>query len=256
MIPAGSIDAQSLLPLLGLGLVSGLMIGCIGIGGVILVPALAFAGGVPIHSAIAAAMAGFLLTGAIGTLVFARNRSIRWDLSGALWLGAMPAALAGALAASVAPSRWLEAVIGATTLLSGAHSLLQGAGDRKEDGHTAKPAALALIGAITGFLSALSGTGGPLVLVPILMWLGMPVLMVIGLAQAIQLPIAVLATAGNLYAGTVDLALGAILGVGLSVGTWAGAKLAHVLPRQVLRRFVSVVLLAVGVFILIRFARR
>lgn len=247
--------AESLMPLLALGLVSGLMIGCIGIGGVILVPVLAFVGGVPIHSAIAAAMAGYLLTGAIGTLIFARNKSIRWDLSGALWLGSMPAALAGALAASVAPSRLLEAVIGATTLLSGAHSLLQKTDENKGDTNSASPAALAVIGAVTGFLSALSGTGGPLVLVPVLMWLGMPVLMVIGLAQAIQLPIAVLATAGNLYAGTVDLWLGAILGFGLSVGTWLGARLAHALPRQVLRRFVSFVLLAVGLFILIRFAR-
>lgn len=241
--------------LLGLGLISGLMIGCIGIGGVILVPALAYLGGFPIHAAIAAAMAGYILTGAIGTLVFAHNKSIRWDLSGALWLGAMPAALAGALAASMAPARALEAIIGATTLLSGAHSLLARGG---QDGNPAvklSSPALASIGAGVGFVSALSGTGGPLALVPVLMWLELPVLAVIGLAQAIQLPIALLATAGNLYAGTVDLVLGALLGVGLSVGTWYGAKLAHSLPRRTLRGFVSVVLLLVGAGILFKIAR-
>ena len=40
----------------------------------------------------------------------------------------------------------------------------------------------------------LSGTGGPLVLVPILTFLSMPLLAVIGLSQAIQIPIAVFAT--------------------------------------------------------------
>ena len=39
-----------------LGTVSGLMIGCIGIGGVILVPALVFLAGIAIHNAIPAAM--------------------------------------------------------------------------------------------------------------------------------------------------------------------------------------------------------
>lgn len=242
--------------LLALGLVSGLMIGCVGIGGVILVPALAYLGGVPIHAAIAAAMAGYILTGAIGTLVFARNKSIRWDLSGALWLGAMPAALAGALAASMAPGRWLEGVIGATTLLSGIHALTARSERDGDPARTLSSATLAGIGAVVGFISALSGTGGPLTLVPILMWLELPVLAVIGLAQAIQLPIALLATAGNLYAGTVDLVLGAILGIGLSVGTWFGARLAHALPRKTLRGIVAVVLLIVGAAILFRIARQ
>lgn len=238
--------------LLSLGLVSGLMIGCIGIGGVILVPALAYIGGVPIHAAIAAAMAGYILTGLVGTLVFARNKTIRWDLSGALWIGAMPAALAGALAASIAPGRWLEAVIGAATLLSGAHALASRESADETAGRTLSSSALATIGAGVGFVSALSGTGGPLTLVPLLMWLRLPVLTVIGLAQAIQLPIALLATAGNFYAGTVDLALGALLGVGLSVGTWIGARLAHSLPRRTLRSIVSIVLLVVGGAILIK----
>lgn len=243
--------------LIGLGLVSGLMIGCIGIGGVILVPALAYLGGVPIHAAIAAAMAGYILTGLVGTLVFARKGTIRWDLSGALWLGAMPAALAGALAASRAPTGLLEAVIGATTLLSGVQSLATRQSDMAENaGAGLSRQRLTAIGAGVGFVSAVSGTGGPLALVPVLMWLELPVLLVIGLAQAIQLPIALLATAGNLYAGTVDLMLGGLLGIGLSAGSWAGARLAHSLPRAMLRGFVSAVLLIVGAAILIKIGRQ
>ena len=65
-----------------LGLISGLSIGCIGIGGVILVPGLFYLGGIPIQIAIAAAMMGYVLTGVVGTVVYARNKSINWPMAG------------------------------------------------------------------------------------------------------------------------------------------------------------------------------
>jgi uncharacterized protein len=61
-----------------LGSLSGLMIGCIGIGGVILVPALVFVAGIAIQIAIPAAMFAYILSGLVASYVFARNRSIDW----------------------------------------------------------------------------------------------------------------------------------------------------------------------------------
>src|SRR5512145_774282 len=95
-----------------LGLLAGVLIGAVGIGGVILVPALVYFGGIPIHAAIAAAMMSYLLTGLIGTLVYAGKNSIRWGMAAWLCAGAMPAALAGALAAGRASSLLLEILIG------------------------------------------------------------------------------------------------------------------------------------------------
>lgn len=229
-----------------LGIVAGLLIGCVGIGGVIVVPALVHVGGVPIHMAIAAAMFAFLLSGIAGTLVFARQRSIRWDMTAWMWAGAMPAAFAGALAASAAPPRAIETAVGVLAAASGLHALFGDSRGAPDDGAAPTPPTLAAIGAGTGFASAATGTGGPLVLIPILVWLKLPVLVAIGLAQAIQLPIAALATAGNVVAGTLDALLGAMLGAGIVLGTWAGARLAHVLPRSALRAFVAVLLVLVG----------
>lgn len=45
--------------------------------------------------------------------------------------------------------------------------------------------------------------------------------------------------------------LGGVLAAALTVGSWYGAKLAHVVPRMTLRRIVSVMLLVVGAFILV-----
>lgn len=240
----------ALLAALGVG--AGLLIGCVGIGGVIVVPALVYLAGVPVHVAIAAAMFAFLLSGVVGTVVFAAHNSIRWDMAVWMWAGAMPAAFGGALAASRLAPQFIELAIGGLTAASGLHSLLSGRkAELAERARLPKPA-LAAVGAGTGFSSALTGTGGPLVLVPILVWLKLPVLTAIGLAQAIQLPIAALATGGNLIAGTLDPLLGSIIGAGIVFGTWAGAKLAHALPQSTLRLFVSALLVVVGVLILVK----
>jgi uncharacterized membrane protein YfcA len=242
--------------LVGLGLLAGLLIGAVGIGGVILVPALVYLGGFPIHAAIAGAMASYILPGVIGTLVYAKAKSIKWDMVGWLWAGATPAALAGALAANMAPPMLLEVLIGALTLFSGLHALGSRAmGDGSEGRRISNPV-LGGIGVVTGFLSALSGTGGPLILVPILLYLELPVLTAVGLSQVIQLPIAVLATAGNIGYGTLDWVLGSLLALGLAFGTWGGAIFAHAVPRAALRRIVCIVLIVVGVSIFIRLVVR
>lgn len=231
-------------------LAAGLLIGCVGIGGVTLVPLLAYLGGVPIHTAIAAAMFAYLVSGAIGTFVFAKNKSIRWDLTAWMWAGAMPAAFLGAIAASAASAWILELCIGVLTAASGLNTLLAKSDKDGDAGSQPGKPALAVIGGITGFASSLTGTGGPLVLIPILMWLQIPVLTAIGLSQAIQLPIAVLATAGNIYSDSLDIVLGCVLAAGISLGTWAGARLAHILPKATLRRVVSVLMVIVGTLIL------
>ncbi len=237
-----------------LGAFSGLLIGCTGIGGVIVVPVLVHVIGVSVHAAIAAAMFAFFAAGIVGTTVFARRRSIRWGMTAWLAAGAMPAAFGGALAASAIEPTVLEAAIGVLAVFAGSHALFRGREDERPPGRSPSGPLLFAAGAGTGFASSLTGTSGPLVLVPILVRLELPALVAIGLAQAIQLPIAAFATAANLFAGTVDLAAGALLGVGIAAGTWAGAHLAHALPRVALTRLVGVLLVVVGAAMLVTLA--
>jgi uncharacterized membrane protein YfcA len=232
-----------------LGLTSGLMIGCIGIGGVIVVPALVFIADIPIQISIPAAMVAYILSGLVATAVFAHNRSIRWDMAAWLCAGATPTSFIGAWAVSTVSPRLLEACLGLLTLSSGLNSLRgQPVADKPE--RTLSSAQLLTVGAVTGFLSSISGTGGPLVLVPIIISMSMPVLVAVGLSQVIQLPVAIVATFGNLLYGELNLELSSVLAVSLTVGSWYGARLAHVVPRKTLRRIVSFVLVTVGTLIL------
>jgi len=111
---------------------------------------------------------------------------------------------------------------------------------------------LAIAGLVTGVGSALTGTGGPLLLIPILLFRRVHLLTAIGLAQVVQIPISFTATLGNVLSGSVDFRLGLILGVVLAIGSFVGAKSVHFVPVAPLKKAVASLMLAVGVFILLR----
>lgn len=246
-------ELLELVSIVALGAVAGLLVGCVGIGGVIVVPALVYLAGYSLPTAIAAAMCGFIVSGLVGGYAYAKAGSIRWRTTWPLSLSALPCAFAGALLVSSVPPAFLELSIALLTAGSGLHALA--GGRERPDGSRALPAPLlAAVGAVTGLVSALTGTGGPLVLVPILVALDVPTLASIGLAQAIQLPVAAAATGGFLISGLLDVRPGLALAAGIAVGTWIGAKAAHALPTATLRRLVAVLLVIVGGAMLLRLA--
>lgn len=244
-------SALALITIGGFSFAVGLLIGGVGVGGVLLVPALVYLGGVDIHVAIAAAMFGYLFTGVVGAAVYARRGSIRWPVAGWLCIGAAPAAFIGAWATNTIPKSALELVIAGFALFAGVNALRTPRTQGRPDSAPGR-AGLTLIGSVTGFASAMTGTGGPLVLVPALLWLRFPVLTAVGLGQAVQLPIATLATAGNIAYGRLDLVLGGAIAIGLAAGAAVGALAAHRAPRAVLRRIVAFVLIAAGLYIGLR----
>ena len=230
-------------------LIVGIMIGSIGIGGVLQVPVLRVLGDIPIHSVIPACMLAYLIPGVLGALVYHRHGSLHWPSALRVCSGAVPGALIGALLLPAAPAAVLEFLVGLLILGSGVDALRQRS--RSSGGEIGNTGYIA-VGFLTGALSALTGAGGPLTLVPLLVWYRVPVRIVVGLGQVIQIPISLMATAGNLRTGMVDLELALSLTVILSVGVVIGGWLAHKLPEQRLRRGVAVLLVVVGAGLLLR----
>ena len=219
---------QNWFGLLLLGLTSGLMIGCIGIGGVILVPALVFLADIPIKICNSGGDGGLYSVGTCCDAFFARNKSIHWGMAAWLCAGATPAAFAGAWAVSVVDRtnsggrpRIADASVGYQLIAKAATSRTH---QRRQYRATTFCCA---VGAVTGFLSSVSGTGGPLVLVPILISMSVPVLTAVGLSQAIQLPVAIAATFGQCSLWQTSISCWRHSRGILTVGSWYGAKLAH-----------------------------
>ncbi len=237
--------------LTGVVLLVGVLIGGVGIGGVLLVPSLKYLGGIPLHAAIPACMLGYIFTGTVGAVIYARHGTIKWSLAIKVCLGAIPGAYIGAFLLPYISAFALELSIGLLILATGIHALRNSADSQITQ--TSKVASeLLLVGLITGIGSSVTGTGGPLLLIPILIWRKVPVLTAIGLSQVIQVPISLMATLGNYVHGQVDLKLGFALAAALTVGAIIGAITAHRLPVNFFKKLVAGLLVGVGLLILIR----
>src|SRR5919202_2083688 len=152
-------------------LVVGLLIGCVGIGGVLMTPALVYVGGLGFHLAAATSMWAFLFAGAAGTSIYSRHGSIDWRLAAWLGAGVVPAAFAGARANVVLPEDVLMALLAMLMVITGVDALLRGPVGGQETRRRFGATTLLAIGALVGFGSALTGTGGAGLLVPILLLL-------------------------------------------------------------------------------------
>lgn len=242
-------DLQTSISLVLIVILVGGLIGSIGVGGVLLVPAMTYLGDIAVHNAIAAAMFSYFFSGAVGAYLYASRGSIDWANGWWLCAGAIPGAFLGALLLSKLSSIVILSVIAIFVIAAGINALCTA------PVNTLSPRFdgviwLSLIGFIVGVCSSLSGTGGPLVLVPLLVWLQWPVITAVGFSQLIQLPISLLATAGNFQFGSVDFKLGFGIAMLMILGVAVGARLAHRLSAVFLRRLVGIFLSILGIFML------
>lgn len=227
-------------------LLAGALIGATGIGGVLLVPVLTHFGGVPLPQAIAAASLAFALPALVALRPLRRNPA---QLLSALplLLGALAGAAGGAFLVQAFSAPLLFAGVTALVLFAGVRGLIA----PKNPTTGAPPlstAALLGLGVLVGVVSALTGTGGPVLLLPLLMLCRQPVTFAVVAAQAIQLPVALSSSAVHFAAGRVDWRLALVCGAVMLLGSLLGQRLSQRMNRQQLQRFVSVLLLMVGMW--------
>lgn len=225
-------------------LLAGWLIGATGIGGVLVVPALTGLDGMNVQAAIAASALAFAFPGAAALWWLRRTPQAGVGL-GALVAGALPGAALGAALVHRVDVRWLFAGVALLALASGLRGLRPAPAAASERGHL-PAAATAALGAAVGLASALTGTGGPVLLVPLLMLWRQPIARTVAAAQAIQLPVALCAGAAHWASGALDLRLGCVLGAVLLAGSIAGQWAAQRINVGGLQRMVCLLLLVVG----------
>lgn len=225
-------------------LMAGLITALTGIGGVVLVPALTEGMGTPVDRAIGTAM--FALVFSAPLAAYAAVRRVDLRLAPVAWLCATAAlgALIGAMTLGWFPARTLRLLVASVALVSGLHALLSR--DLSKESPALGNIPLASLGLVVGWASAVTGTGGPILLIPILLLLRVPTPSSVGLALAAHVPIVYTASAVNFYAGRIDVWLGATLGGLLVVGTLIGMGLYTRLSGRQLTVCVAWALIAVG----------
>ena len=227
----------------------GTLIGAAGIGGILLIPALAAFAGLSIHAAMATALFTFAFTGLTGTIMFQRRGSIDWAVTQPVLIGAVFFAFIGAWVNSLTGPGALAMILAAVIIFAGVYTLARWhgipqpafAGRRR-----AQNILLLALGAIAGFGSGLTGVGGPALSVPLMVLCGFPALTSIGTSQVIQIVAAVSGTLGNLKYGTIDFHVAATVTLLEMLGVLLGARIVHAVNADLLRKFVAVLCIAVG----------
>ena len=228
-----------------LALPIGVLIGVIGLGGLLLVPLLAELGHYGEHEAIGLSLASFVALGAIGLIERFRTGTPPARSEVLLYAAMIPAAAAGTFAIAYIPEHILALVIALSIAITGLWTVFApGVGGTNP--LPSDPLRVTAYGAITGAGSALTGTGGPLVLMPLLIAEGVAIRETISIARASQLPIALTATLTRARSATLNIPPAIILSTLMIAGMLIGTKIAKQLPAKALQSGVGWMLIFVG----------
>jgi uncharacterized membrane protein YfcA len=228
--------------------VVGFFIGAVGIGGILLIPALNLLAGLSIHEASATALFTFFFTGLVGTYAFQRHGTISWKISIPVCLGAVAFSFLGAKANWMIEASLLNVIVALLIVFAGAYILVpKRPWSRARDGRSlAQQFILLGVGAFSGFASGLSGAGGPLFSVPLMVVLGFSALTAIATSQVIQIIAAAFGSLGNLTYGSINFPVALwITGFELA-GVLIGARVAHAIRTERLRTMIACLCIAVG----------
>lgn len=228
------------------GLLVGFLIGSVGVGGIILVPILVIVAGMPVHQAIATALFSFIFTGLLGSWLFIKQRSVSWPLTLPVCIGSVGLSYIGALVSEAIPPSILFQMTAMILLLAALFvlradraiaksSLPRAIFDRPG---LARFLTLLGIGGVSGFGAGLSGAGGPLFSVPLMMALRFNPLLAIGTGQLLQAFASLAGSIRFIQTGQVDYPIAIAVTVSELLGVVIGTFVSHQTKPTYLRYLV------------------
>jgi len=255
---------STLLLYLALGAFAGIMAGLLGVGGgLIIVPVLAWifhhqqvSDAVIMHLAIGTSLATIVVTSISSVRAHHRHGAVLWSTFWRLTPGIVIGAWLGAAIADALPSAVLSKVFAVFVLMVAAQ---MGFG-AKPAPHRELPgtAGMAAAGGIIGAVSAIVGIGGGSLTVPFLTWCNIAIRQAVATSAACGLPIALAGALGFIVTGLnaahlPTWSLGYVYGpalLGITVTSMLsaplGARLAHTLPTDMLKKVFAVFLAVIG----------
>jgi uncharacterized protein len=233
----------------------GVLVGAAGVGGFFMPPALTLLMAMDMHQSMALSLFTFVFTGIIGTLYFHSKASVDWTLVRPICLGAAPTGFAGAWIGHRLDTAMLSTVLAAVILAVGIQTL--GTGGRRAmpampQGTRRRWLVLAAIGIVTGFFSGLTGIGGPVLSVPLMVLCGYSVLTAIGVGQVLQTVGALSGSLANLHYVDIDYGLAAFIDVFEIVGVLGGAIIVHRIDAALVKRLVGGLCMVAGCGFMLR----
>lgn len=253
--------------------------GCIGICGIagFLLPMLYTGGlGFDVTYALALSFLAFLVSGIIGSFNYYKAGNLDVKMSLKLGIGSLIGAIAGVFLQSMIEKSTAKTILYLVVLFSGASILVRMWNEkRKADSVSAKkvisdgkksassnpshPKSIAdhmgfliFLGITTGAICSLSGAGGPVLVMPLLVACGVSARIAVGVALFDSVFIAIPACIGYLSRITWTEILGLLVLIVLThgIGVWLGSRFAGKVPVQGLKIFVAVFSVCIAIYML------
>ncbi len=254
----------TLLLYLALGAFAGVMAGMLGVGGgLIIVPVLAWIFGrqsvsdaLIMHLAIGTSLASIVITSISSIRAHHQRGAVLWPAFWRLTPGIVIVAWLGAALADLLSSAALTKIFAVFVLMVAAQMAFGAKPAPQRE--LPKPTGMAATGVVIGMVSAIVGIGGGSLTVPFLSWCNTPIRQAVATSAACGLPIALAGALGFIVTGLnaphlPAWSLGYVYGpalVGVASASMLtaplGAKLAHTLPTNSLKKVFAVFLAAVG----------
>lgn len=259
---------------LATGSFAGLLAGLFGIGGgLVIVPILIYiftTQGIPeaalTHICIGTSLATIVVTSISSLRAHNKRGAVIWSIWRRMVPGLVIGSLIGAGIASVIHGKPLQAIIGVGVFMVGLKMLLIKNKVLNQDDFSKLPSPIkqSFLGGFIGIISAIFGIGGGTLTVPILSNFGLKIQNAVGTSSACGLPIALAGVIGFLVFGQfVDPKIKEVLPSGIIgfVNIYAfialsstsfltariGAKLAHKLPAETLKKAFAALMLIMGI---------
>ncbi len=247
--------------------------GCIGICGIagFLLPMLYTGGlGFDVTYALALSFLAFLVSGIIGSFNYYKAGNLDVKMSLKLGLGSLIGAVAGVFLQSMIEKSTAKTILYLVVLFSGASILIRmwndkrkaaasGAnsfevsGNQKQKTLADHMGFLIFLGITTGAICSLSGAGGPVLVMPLLVACGVSARIAVGVALFDSVFIAVPACVGYLSRITWTEVLGLLVLIIIThgIGVWLGSRFAGKVPVQGLKIFVAVFSVCIAIYMLV-----
>lgn len=235
-------------------LLVGILIGSTGIGGVLLIPALVLFGGLSTHEAMATALFTFFFTGILATWIFQRHGSIDWGVALPVCAGSLVSSYFGALSGGIASARVLNLLLAGIIMASSLFPFLPFVSIDLASrlGRRGNTILLTGIGLFTGFLCGMTGAGGGIVSLPVMLICGFHPMAAIATGQILQSVVSLSGSMGNHGNGFIVFSIAWPVALCELIGVAVGVKLIHALPIALTRKIATFLCLLIGFYIAVR----
>jgi len=196
----------------------------------------------------------FLLSGLLGAFRYAKLGYIRKSFAVRLGIGSIIGAVVGVRINFLLPADFVKGLLYLVVLAAGISLLIKIKEKNTVNSYLGSPVFIILLGLVTGILCSMSGAGGALILVPVLVALGEKTKFAVGMGILVSVFISIPSSIGYFVEsdldGTILILLVSLVSHG--VGVYMGSRYVQEINQDHLRKAIAYLSISSALFLFAR----